>query len=118
MSPEDASGYLYSADICIQIFQDGVSFRRGSFLAPLSHGVPIITTKLNALPDGLEEYRNVLAAPVGDVEGLANSVRELISSRRLRERIGRNGRTLAKNFSWEAAADQHVKLYRTLLEKA
>lgn len=109
--PEDVSMYLASSDICIEIYPDGVSFRRGSFLAALSHGLPVVTTKGDILPKGLIEYHNILAVRGGDVDRLADSVKELISNPQMRERIGRNAKEFSRRFSWEDIARSHIELY-------
>ncbi len=44
LSPEDLSSHLAACDLFIQPYLDGVSSRRGSTMAPLAHGKPIVTT--------------------------------------------------------------------------
>lgn len=44
VSDEEASVEIRNSDVATLLFEDGMSLRRGSFIAYLSHGVPIITT--------------------------------------------------------------------------
>lgn len=109
------SRYISCSDICVEIYQDGVSFRRTSFITPLAHGVPTVTTRLNGLPRGLENYRNVVAVSVGDIEGLADAIAALIDSRELREKIGANAKIFSDRFSWANIGQKHLELYNSLI---
>ncbi len=111
-APDKVSGYLFSSDICAQIYEDGVSFRRGSFIAALSHGLPIISTRVGALPDGLKEGDNLLAVRPGDAEALARAIKRLIESPDLRRRLGENISLLSGRFSWRKIADEQFALYQ------
>ena len=44
LTPEDLSSHIAACDLLIQPYIDGVSTRRTSFMAGLSHGKPIVTT--------------------------------------------------------------------------
>lgn len=45
VSDEEASVEIRNTDMATLLYEDGLSLRRGSFIAYLSHGVPIITTE-------------------------------------------------------------------------
>ncbi|MGA7731295.1 MAG: glycosyltransferase, partial [Chloroflexia bacterium] len=45
LEPQEVSAALLSADMAVLPFADGASFRRGSLLAVLEHGLPLITTR-------------------------------------------------------------------------
>jgi polysaccharide biosynthesis protein PslF len=42
----EVSGHLLSADICVLPFRDGATFQRGTLLAALAHGLPVVTTRV------------------------------------------------------------------------
>src|SRR5205814_10635910 len=44
LSPREVSAALRAADIAVLPYADGASFRRGSRLAVLEHGLPVVTT--------------------------------------------------------------------------
>ncbi|PIU42086.1 MAG: hypothetical protein COS99_02070 [Candidatus Omnitrophica bacterium CG07_land_8_20_14_0_80_42_15] len=111
----DVSKDISSSDIGVQIYPDGVSFRRTSFIAPLMHGLPLITTKSGKLPEGLKDRENVLTFYPDDINGLASAMTELIEFPDLRERLKKNTKALLKQFSWENVAKEHLALYGRLI---
>jgi hypothetical protein len=71
----------------VQPYPDGVSSRRGSFMAGLSHGKPIITT-YGHLSEPLWSHTNAaIAVPVGDTEACIRCVRRLCDDASERQRV-------------------------------
>jgi glycosyltransferase involved in cell wall biosynthesis len=118
------SANLLASDICILPYRDGASFRRGSFMAALAHGLPIITTTDNrrqtadmrsSLLPQLRDGENVLLVPIENPTALAETITRLAASSELRARLGQGARALAENFTWDKIAAQHLDLYNRLL---
>jgi glycosyltransferase involved in cell wall biosynthesis len=118
LNPETVSKYLSASDINIQLYADGVSYRRGSLLAALSHGLAIITNAAGELPEGLIDHYNVLAFTLKNPQELVTAFKELAESKALREKISNNAKDLAKKFSWENIAKEHFELYESLYVRA
>jgi glycosyltransferase involved in cell wall biosynthesis len=116
LSPREISAALLSADVAVLPYSDGASFRRGSLLAALEHGLPVVTTT----PQD-EETRSALASgaailvPPGDPAALAEAVRRLAQDPHLRAQLAAGAADLARSFSWGRIAGMHVELYRVLL---
>jgi len=55
-------------------------------------GVPAIGTRLNAVPEIVEDGETGLLIPPGDVPGLVQALDRLLGSAELRDRLGRNAR--------------------------
>jgi glycosyltransferase involved in cell wall biosynthesis len=84
---EQLSYHLSACDVMIQPYPDGVSSRRGSFMAGLSHGKPIVTTQ-GELSEPLWSHTNAaVVVPVGDTEACVNCVRRLCDDAVERERV-------------------------------
>jgi glycosyltransferase involved in cell wall biosynthesis len=132
---DQVSAHLLAADIAALPFSDGASFRRGSLLAALAHGLPIVTTEpqeprtesrepiahssalgSRLLVPRLADGENVLLIAPGDAGALAQALARLAGDHELRARLGHGGAKLARQFAWPAIAAQHEALYAKLLQ--
>jgi len=114
MLPEAVSAGLLAADICVLPYRDGVSFRRGTLHACLSHGRAIVTTRPAVpLPEVCHGENMFLVRPYAPEE-LAEAIALLAQDRTLCERLERGARALAAEFAWERIARQTVALFGRL----
>jgi hypothetical protein len=107
-SAADVSAHLLAADLAVLPFLDGASYRRGSLLAALAHGVPTITTApqtllIPPLLDGL----HARVVKKTDVTMLGKAIMELAVDEATRAQLATGGRTLAARFAWSSIAAQH-----------
>lgn len=110
----EVSANLLAADVAVLPYRDGASFRRGSLLAVLAHGLPVVTTR-PALPlPELADGETALLVPPDDPAALAAAVARLAADEALRRRLGEGARRVAAAFGWENIAAQHLALYREL----
>ncbi len=113
--PEVVSAHLLAADIGALPFEDGASYRRGSLLALLAHGVPVITTRPEApLDPPLEDSEQALLVGAGSVPELRAALLRLVDEPDLRRRLSDHGRMLHAHFTWPAIAAAHEALYSSL----
>jgi glycosyltransferase involved in cell wall biosynthesis len=84
---------LQSCDLVVQPYPDGASSRRGSLMAALANGVPVVTT-LGKLSERIWTEGPVAAVPVGDPVRLAELVLELLGRPDRLADLGRTGRQL------------------------
>ena len=70
------SSYLSACDFMIQPYPDGLTARRGSALAPLAHGRPVVTNTTSRTEALWAETRSVVFAPLSP-SGFSQAVREL-----------------------------------------
>ncbi len=120
--PEEVSGHLLAVDVCVLPYRDGATFRRGSLMAALAHGLPIVTTRV---PGGqpaptafhipsLVDGENVLLVSPDDPSAVANAVERLVADAELRAAIAQGARRLADAFRWDGIAARHLEVYRAL----
>ncbi len=111
----EVSAAFLSSDLCLLPYQDGASYRRGSFMAALAHGLPIVTTTPRVPYPDLVDGEIVLLAPPGDAPALAAAVQRALADPALRQRLSTNARRLAQRFTWENIAAASVAAYQTIL---
>lgn len=118
LSPEDTSKALHSLDLCVLPYLDGASFRRGTLMAALAHGLPIVTTSPEPSPEfgpRLIDGENCLLVPAGDVGALALAIEELTGAPSLRQKLAAGALELARSFTWEEIARRTVAAYEQVL---
>ena len=130
-SDTDVSAHLLASDIAVLPYRDGASYRRGSFLAALTHGLPIVSTKgpgavaLTSLPNmaadsnlpGLTDGDNVLLVPPGDAVATARAIIRLMSNPALRQRLSTRSRMLGQAFGWSNIARCTAEVYQAAANK-
>ena len=111
LSTEEVSASFYGADVCVLPYRDGASFRRGSFMAALSHGMPIVTTRPRSELPELRDGENSLLVSPADPEGLAQAVARLTHEPALVRQLGEGARALASQFDWRQIAARTLEVY-------
>ncbi|MCW5848625.1 MAG: glycosyltransferase [Anaerolineae bacterium] len=118
----EVSAALISADMAVLPYREGVSLQRGTLMAALAHGLPIVTTRPpvppppSPLPRLVDDVNAVLAPP-DDPAALADAVARLWADPARRVRLGAAAQGLAQAFRWERIAQQHVEWYKGLMTK-
>jgi glycosyltransferase involved in cell wall biosynthesis len=124
---EEVSANLLASDICVLPYRDGASFRRGSFMAALVHGLPSVTTSAGPLAADLEsaashlpclrDGENVLLVPPDDAAALAQAIARLADDPELRQRLGQGAKEMSKAFGWDSIAKKTLEVYHAVCAK-
>ncbi len=112
---QEVSANFWASDICVLPYRDGVSFRRGTLMAALAHGLPIISTYPRVEVAEIMEDENMALVPPDDIEALVGKIALLAASPSLRRRLARGAAELSKLFSWEAIAEKTMRVYEEVL---
>jgi glycosyltransferase involved in cell wall biosynthesis len=107
LSPEGVSCHLSACDLLIQPYPDGVSTRRTSFMAGLSHGKPILTTSGPSTEPLWMQLGAAALAPVGDIDAFVKHLNLLCVDSSERARLGQAARKLYEDrfdIAWTATA--------------
>ncbi len=112
---EEVSAAFTSSDVCVLPFADGASFRRGSLMAALAHGVPIISTTPEVPVPELVPGENIYLVPPDDAAAVAEAIRALARDAGLRKRLAQGARELSRHFDWDSIADRTLALFQDTL---
>jgi glycosyltransferase involved in cell wall biosynthesis len=94
LTDEDVSLHIAACDVMLQPYPDGVSTRRTTAMAALSHGVPLITTRGWLTEPLWNESGAAVLVDVGDPSALAREAARLLRSPADLARLSANGRSL------------------------
>jgi glycosyltransferase involved in cell wall biosynthesis len=112
LDDHEVADLLACATVAYLPFPDGVSERRGSLLAVLANGVPIVTT---CGKHTSQELMNCVIFADG-VEDVLRNITRLLEDDNYRDDIRQKGYRYMQKFSWGHIASQHVNLYQSLLK--
>lgn len=113
--PSQVSASFESADICVLPYRDGISFRRGSLMAALVHGMPIVSTHPQVELSDLEHGKNVWLVPPRDSQALAEAVAYLAGDDERMQRLRCGAKALARRFDWKQIAARTLEVYHRVV---
>lgn len=105
------SAYLRAADVMVMPYRDGVSLRRGTLMAVLAHGRPLISTTPTVCTPELVDGENIMLVPADDAEALANSTKRLLSDIDLQTKLSQNATAVADLFTWDKIAQKTASFF-------
>ena len=90
----ELSRLISACDVMIQPYPDGVTSRRGTLMAGLNHGKPIVTTRGPGTEPLWSDSEAVVMSDVSDLDGFVKLVRDLSSNAGKRTRMALAARRL------------------------
>ena len=111
------STWLQAADVLAMPYRDGASLRRGTLMAALAHGRPLITTTPTTPTSELAHGRNVWLVSPDDAAALAGAIQTFLDNPDLRQRLGQEAARTAELFTWEKIAEDTAVFFQQLLVK-
>jgi glycosyltransferase involved in cell wall biosynthesis len=87
----------------------------GALLQALGAGVPAIAYDVGGIAEPVRRYGAGRVVPAGDVEALADAVRELLEDPQALAEARAGARRARDELTWDAAARAHLELYRELI---
>jgi glycosyltransferase involved in cell wall biosynthesis len=84
-------------------------------LEAMYYGLPIVTTKISAMPELVTDGENGLLVPVADPMALAEAISKLIENPDLREQMGERGRQrILHSYHWDTTSSKFLSVIQNL----
>ena len=83
----------------------------------MAAGKPIVASRVGGIPDLVRDGQNGLLVGPGDINGLSLAIRKLLIDRKMRDEMGRRGRTMALDFGVEKMVEKIDALYSSLYQR-
>ena len=112
LSDTRVAAHLAASDIMVLPYKDGVSLRRGTLMAALAQGRPVITTAPRQPDPALADEKAIVLVPAEDAAALADTIRRVSADPALQQALGNNARALAQSFTWEHIAARTIDFYQ------
>jgi glycosyltransferase involved in cell wall biosynthesis len=110
----DVSRYFRAANALVMpyrhISQSGVLF------LALSLGVPVVATRVGALPEVLRDGESALLVPPESPAVLAEALIRLLGDEQLQEQLAGGGRRVADRHAWPSIAERTELAFQNLIE--
>lgn len=87
----------------------------GALLRALGAGVPVVAYDVGGIAEPVRRFEAGRVVEAGNVEALAEAMRELLSDRDALERARAGARRAREELTWDASAAAHSELYRELV---
>lgn len=114
---EDVARFLQAADIFIVPYDGGVSIRRGSLMAGLAQGLPVVSTYPVVPSVYLRDGDNISLVPPRNSHALAERIVALLAQPEDAMRLGKAAAAMAERFAWPVIAGETRNLYARLLRR-
>ncbi len=88
-----------------------------SILEAMRAGLPVVATRVNGIPEQIENEKTGLLVPHEDVEALSNALSKLIDSPQMRQQMGEAGRQkFVQEFIVERMVTEVQAVYKEILD--
>ena len=121
-TPTVFMGYLQGQDLWsafasadIFVFPSALETFGLVLVEAMASGLPVVTSRVGGADEIVRPGVNGYVFNVGDVRGMIDGVRAILSSPRKRQIMGRNARLFAETQSWPAMMDELIACYDDLI---
>jgi glycosyltransferase involved in cell wall biosynthesis len=110
---EEISVLMERSTLCVLPYRKIDS--SGVLATALGHGRPAVVSDVGGLPDAIRDFGAGTVVPPDDPAALADACAALLADPAALERAYRGTELARQALTWDAAAEQHERVYRELL---
>jgi glycosyltransferase involved in cell wall biosynthesis len=114
LSEEEVDRALGEATVALFPYRPEID-QSGALLRALGAGVPVVAYDVGGIGEPVRRFEAGRVVRPGDVDALADAVRELLDDPAALERARTGAERARRELTWDAAAQAHLELYRELL---
>jgi D-inositol-3-phosphate glycosyltransferase len=107
---QDTLPYYYSASVAVVVPSHYESFGMVA-LEAMACGTPVVASQVGGLAFLVQDGETGFTVPVDEPKALADRLSMLVQDMSLRERMGKQAATFAREYGWEKIAERIVRLY-------
>lgn len=111
VSDEEVSHEIQNSQIATLFYEDGLTLRRGSFLAYLAHGIPVVTSMGDEEAYELFNNHSGIAMTENDNQIIQAIMTYVDLTRDVKEKIRQDNLKLSEIFNWNNIASTFMKDY-------
>jgi glycosyltransferase involved in cell wall biosynthesis len=111
---EQVSTYLHAADMMVMPYRDGISLRRGTLMAILAHGRPLISTEPDGEMPALIHGENCWLVPRDNQRALLAGVGVVRENAGISQKLATNALHIADEFTWDKIAQRTLAFYQQI----
>lgn len=113
---QDTLQYYYSAAEMVVVPSHYESFGLVA-LEAMACGAPVVASETGGLAFLVRDGETGFHVPTGNVDALADRIKQLLTDEVLRIRMGKNAAAYARRYDWSVITDQVLDLYGALVPK-
>lgn len=111
-----ASAYAAADSLVLSSLWEGLPY---VVLEAMAHGLPVVATAVDGVPEAVADGRTGLLVPAGDSPALANALEIVLADADLRASMGAAGRErVADEFALDPMVDGVLRVYRMVAGRA
>jgi glycosyltransferase involved in cell wall biosynthesis len=102
------------ADLCVM--PSLLEYFPYSILEPMMAGIPLVSSRVDGIPEMIREDRECLFVAPNDPRDLADKIVAIVNDDELGKMLARNARERAKrDYGWDRIADMYLEMYASVL---
>lgn len=116
LTDTEISAAFALSDLCVLPYRDGASLRRGSLMAALAHGMPILSTEPSTPVPELRDGENMRLVPPNDPAALSRAALGLWRDPGTLQKLAQGAKELSVRFDWKEIGKRTLEVLHAAVQ--